>query len=95
VGVAFCAYFCVYGKLQSTRARLCLRAAGELEKRKQVNKRNIDARERDIHNAMNELETSYRANCELRKVGFYDAFKLQKNPQDFDANLKRLALAGC
>ncbi|XP_059441044.1 protein EDS1B-like, partial [Corylus avellana] len=78
----------------STRARLCLRAAGVLEKRKQGNKRNIDAKEKDIHNAMNELETSYRAYCKLRKVGCYDAFKLQKNRQDFDANLKRLTLTG-
>ena len=73
---------------------MCLRAAGELEKRKQVNKRNIDAKEKDIRNAMNELETSYRANCELRKVCCYDTFKLQKNRQDFDANVKRQALGG-
>ncbi|KAE8124148.1 hypothetical protein FH972_019056 [Carpinus fangiana] len=66
----------------STRARLCLRAAGELEKRKQVNKRNIDAREKDIHNAMNELETSYRANCELRKI--IDMLKRYELPDDFE-----------
>jgi len=73
---------------------LCLRAAGELEKRKQANKRKIDAREKDIQNAMNDLETTYRANCALHNVGCYDAFKLQKNRQDFDANVKRLMLAG-
>lgn len=36
----------------------------------------------------------YRKECELRGVGYYDSFRLQKNTEDFNANLKRLELAG-
>lgn len=72
---------------------MCLRAAGELEKRKRGNEDNINGKKIDIDKAMNELE-EYREKSELRKLGFYDAFKLQKYKEDFNANVKRLELAG-
>uniref|UniRef100_A0A2N9FWK9 Reverse transcriptase domain-containing protein n=1 Tax=Fagus sylvatica TaxID=28930 RepID=A0A2N9FWK9_FAGSY len=78
----------------STRARLCLRAAGELEKRKLENKKSIDDKKPDIEKAMKELQENYRVYCEHHNIGCYDAFKLQKNSEDFQANVKRLELAG-
>uniref|UniRef100_A0A2N9EI66 EDS1 EP domain-containing protein n=1 Tax=Fagus sylvatica TaxID=28930 RepID=A0A2N9EI66_FAGSY len=78
----------------STRARLCLRAAGELEKRKLENKKSIDDKKPDIEKAMKELEEKYQVYCEHHNIGCYDAFKLQKNSEDFQANVKRLELAG-
>ncbi|KAF5459843.1 hypothetical protein F2P56_019757 [Juglans regia] len=77
----------------STRARLCLRSAGELEKRKQKNKADIIAKKRDMEEAMKVLE-DYREKSAIRKVGWYDAFKLQEAEPDFIANVKRLELAG-
>ncbi|KAK8598844.1 hypothetical protein V6N13_076790 [Hibiscus sabdariffa] len=52
----------------STKARLCLRAAGEHEKQKLSNQQRMD--------------------------GYYDAFKLSKDEDDFKANVKRLELTG-
>ncbi|KAF3960698.1 hypothetical protein CMV_014597 [Castanea mollissima] len=78
----------------STRARLCLCAAGELEKRKIGNKESIDLKKPDIDKAMKYLEEDYQLNCENRGLGYYDAFKFQETPKDFDANVKRLELAG-
>ncbi|XP_075661047.1 protein EDS1-like isoform X2 [Castanea sativa] len=78
----------------STRARLCLCAAGELEKRKTGNKESIDLKKPDIEKAMKYLEEGYRSNCENRGLGCYDAFKLQETHNDFNANVKRLELAG-
>ncbi|KAL2465281.1 Protein EDS1 [Abeliophyllum distichum] len=51
----------------SMKARLCLRAAGELEKQKLENQ---------------------------RRIGYYDAFRNQRDANDFNANVKRLELAG-
>lgn len=36
----------------------------------------------------------YKTKCEVRKIGYYDSFKLQKTTDDFNANVKRLELAG-
>ncbi|KAG6635308.1 hypothetical protein CIPAW_11G033400 [Carya illinoinensis] len=77
----------------STRARLCLRAAGELEKRKRGNEDYINGKKIHIDKAMKELE-DYQEKSALRKLGSYDAFKLQKDEEDFKANVKRLKLAG-
>ncbi|CAL0327693.1 unnamed protein product [Lupinus luteus] len=74
----------------STRARLCLRAAGMLEKHKKENEDKID-KEKALA-SMKELE-EYKATCEVQK-GYYDAFKVQKETRDFQANVKRLILAG-
>ncbi|XP_023887227.1 protein EDS1 [Quercus suber] len=75
----------------STRARLCLRAAGELEKRKIGNKNSIDLKKADI--AMKYLQ-EYQLSCENQGLGYYDAFKIQNSTKDFEANVKRLELAG-
>ncbi|XP_050256474.1 protein EDS1-like [Quercus robur] len=75
----------------STRARLCLCAAGELEKRKIGNKNSIDLKKADI--AMKYLE-DYKLSCGRQGLGYYDAFKIQKSTEDFEANVKRLELAG-
>ncbi|KAL5544326.1 hypothetical protein UlMin_008110 [Ulmus minor] len=72
------------------KGRLCLLAAGESEKRKERNKNKIDSKE-DMKNALAEIET-YRKMWEGHKVGYYDAFKLQKKQEDFKANVKRLEL---
>lgn len=36
----------------------------------------------------------YRELCEVRKVGYYDAFKMQNHTEDFNNNIRRLELAG-
>ncbi|CAK8543436.1 unnamed protein product [Lathyrus sativus] len=79
----------------SVRARLCLRAAGELEKQKERNEEKI---KKEVHEkavaSMRYLE-EYKATCEINKgKGYYDAFKVQKETKDFQANVKRLVLAG-
>ncbi|KAB1209904.1 hypothetical protein CJ030_MR6G029294 [Morella rubra] len=91
----------------STGARLCLRAAAELEKRKQRNKAYFRmpswtresletkpiSKKDEMKKAMQVLD-DYRKMTAVRNVGYYDAFKLQKTADDFNANVKRLELAG-
>lgn len=79
----------------STRARLCLRAAGELEKQKRRNEEKIRKEFQDkAEQSMKDLE-SYKTNCVVHNSkGYYDAFKVQKEANDFQANVKRLVLAG-
>ncbi|CAJ1975215.1 unnamed protein product [Sphenostylis stenocarpa] len=79
----------------STKARLCLRAAGELEKQKRKNEEKISKEiEKKAVASMKELE-NYKTACEVHKgKGYYDAFKVQKEGNDFQANVKRLELAG-
>ncbi|KAK4264273.1 hypothetical protein QN277_025476 [Acacia crassicarpa] len=75
-----------------TRARLCLRAAGELEKQKYRNQEKIDKAKAE--SKMKELEVYRKISRDLG-VGYYDAFKLQNDKEDdFQANVKRLELAG-
>lgn len=79
----------------SARARLCLRAAGELEKQKERNEEKIkkEFQEKAVP-SMRDLE-EYKSTCEINNgKGYYDAFKVQKDPKDFQANVKRLVLAG-
>ena len=80
---------------QNTRARLCLRAAGELEKQKRKNEDKIMKEIQDkALTSMKELQ-NYKTTCEMHKgKGYYDAFKVQKESNDFQANVKRLVLAG-
>ncbi|XP_030521506.1 protein EDS1L-like isoform X3 [Rhodamnia argentea] len=73
-------------------ARLCLRAAGELEKKKLDNLERINGKKGDIEKALESLE-KYRTANKDRNVGYYDAFKLQEEEEDFKANVKRLELA--
>ncbi|KAK6123445.1 hypothetical protein DH2020_042810 [Rehmannia glutinosa] len=77
----------------TTRARLCLRAAGELEKQKLENQKKIDSNKDTIKEALKKIQ-EYKTSCEIRKIGYYDAFKIQKDITDFNANVKRLELAG-
>jgi len=80
---------------QSTRARLCLRAAGELEKQKLKNEEKIkkEIQEKAVP-SMTKLQ-NYKTTCEMHKgKGYYDAFKVQNEENDFQANVKRLVLAG-
>ncbi|XP_062030609.1 protein EDS1L-like [Rosa rugosa] len=76
----------------STRGRLCLRAAGELEKQKQKNREQIDRKKAEMEEGMKGLQ-EYRT-FNAQKVGYYDAFKKQNEKRDFDANVRRLVLAG-
>lgn len=76
------------------RARLCLRAAGMLENHKQENEKKIRKGIEDKAVAIKALE-EYKKTCELNNgKGYYDAFKVQKDAKDFQANVKRLELAG-
>ncbi|KAK7317216.1 hypothetical protein RJT34_01256 [Clitoria ternatea] len=78
----------------STRARLCLRAAGELEKQKERNEEKICKEIKDkAVGSMRELE-SYKTYEIHKGKSYYDAFKVQKEANDFQANVKRLVLAG-
>ena len=36
----------------------------------------------------------YKLSCGRQGLGYYDAFKIQKSTEDFEANVKRLELAG-
>ncbi|KAK9217204.1 hypothetical protein WN943_005829 [Citrus x changshan-huyou] len=77
----------------STRARLCLCAAGELEEQKWRNQEKINKKKIDIERGLLALE-GYKTRCEAGRVSYYDAFKLSKDTDDFNANVKRLELAG-
>lgn len=77
----------------STRARLCLRAAGEWEKKKKKNEEKIDLNKKSIVDGLSKIQ-EYQTKCDIRKVGYYDAFKLQDTTDDFNANVKRLELVG-
>ncbi|KAL7139107.1 hypothetical protein ABFS83_09G029300 [Erythranthe nasuta] len=77
----------------STTARLCLRAAGELEKQKLENQKRIDSNKETIKEAITKIQ-EYKTSCEIRRIGYYDTFKIQKDQSDFNANIKRLELAG-
>ncbi|KAK7317215.1 hypothetical protein RJT34_01255 [Clitoria ternatea] len=75
----------------STRARLCLRAAAELEKRKSDNEEKI---KKKISEEKLAEVGKYRQYWEHLKKGYYDGFREHKNVEDFNANVIRLELAG-
>lgn len=77
----------------STRARLCLRAAQAFEKQKLANEKMIDSKIPTIKRTQ-DLIAKYKKTCEDRKIGYYDAFKIQKDGEDFQENVRRLELAG-
>ncbi|KAJ0805228.1 putative carboxylesterase [Helianthus annuus] len=77
----------------STRARLCLRAAQAFEKKKLEYQKTIDSKIPMIIK-MHDVIADYQKACNDRKIGYYDAFKIQKGTPDFNANVKRLELAG-
>ncbi|KAJ4973761.1 hypothetical protein NE237_006935 [Protea cynaroides] len=77
----------------STRAMLCLSAARESEQQKQRNQRWVEDNRKKIEDELRKLQ-EYRDTAEMHKIGYYDAFKLQAEPEDFEANVTRLELAG-
>ncbi|KAI4343794.1 hypothetical protein L6164_011103 [Bauhinia variegata] len=74
-----------------TRARLCLLAARESEKRKLRNQEKINQSKAKIEEKLKEVE-DYRAMCEMGGEGYYESFKLQMKDEDFEANVNRLDL---
>ncbi|KAE9608480.1 hypothetical protein Lal_00030135 [Lupinus albus] len=77
----------------STSARLRLHAAVLLDERRGENEKKMKSRIDLVDEKMKELE-KYKETWEHQKVGYYDAFKLQKDPNEgFQANVKRLELA--
>uniref|UniRef100_A0A0D6QX10 Fungal lipase-like domain-containing protein n=1 Tax=Araucaria cunninghamii TaxID=56994 RepID=A0A0D6QX10_ARACU len=90
--------------LQNARARLALRAAGEVQKQITENVRmqeeeleNFDMPKRhDKEAGPMRVLRFYRDRCRDSNSGgsgYYDAFKSQRNEDDFQANVKRLKLA--
>ncbi|KAE8703458.1 zinc finger CCCH domain-containing protein 5-like isoform X1 [Hibiscus syriacus] len=77
----------------SARARLCLRAAGEHKKQKLSNQQRMDSKKKDIESGLRALE-EYKTKSALCNVGYYEAFKISKEEDDFKANVKRLELTG-
>ncbi|XP_076882494.1 protein EDS1L-like [Bidens hawaiensis] len=77
----------------STRGRLCLRAAHAFEKKRLENQQMIDSKIASIIK-MQDVIAEYQKACKDRNIGYYDAFKIQKGTPDFNANVKRLELAG-
>ncbi|KAK7304563.1 hypothetical protein VNO77_42444 [Canavalia gladiata] len=78
----------------NTGARLSLRAAAELEVKKCENEDKIMRQKKDfVEERMQELE-KYKSKWEHEKVGYYDGFREHKTKEDFQANVKRLQLAG-
>ncbi|CAN6477700.1 unnamed protein product [Victoria cruziana] len=76
----------------SVEARLSLVAAGEVEQAKKNNLATVDGYKKRINHWLSRLQ-SYHDNCN-ESIGYYDAFKLQKNKADFEANVARLELVG-
>ncbi|KAJ9677595.1 hypothetical protein PVL29_022533 [Vitis rotundifolia] len=78
----------------SPQARLCLQAAGELEKRKSRNQdKIINDYKQKIEGELRKM-TKYKEKAETSGLGYYDSFKLQEKEDDFLANVSRLVLAG-
>lgn len=79
--------------MQSTRARLCLGAAQAFEKKRLEYQKMIDSKKANIKKML-DVVADYQKACKDRKIGYYDAFMIQKGADDFNANVKRLELAG-
>ncbi|WOK99820.1 hypothetical protein Cni_G08532 [Canna indica] len=77
----------------SLEGRLYLRAAGEWENQRLKNQAKVDSNYIKIQEGLSFLK-DYRSTCEVRGLGYYDTFKIQKDVEDFNANVKRLELAG-
>ncbi|OIV97084.1 hypothetical protein TanjilG_25674 [Lupinus angustifolius] len=77
----------------STSARLSLQAAVLIDERRSENEKKMKNKIDLVDEKMKELE-KYKETWEHQKLGYYDAFKVQKDPDaDFQANIKRLELA--
>eukprot|EP00253_Pinus_taeda_P013083 PITA_13083 len=81
--------------IQNCQARLSLRAAGQVLKQQIENVSNLKMEyPKKMEKPMENLE-EYRLQCRGNETGYYDAFKKkQRGNVDFQANLKRLELAG-
>ncbi|RLM84421.1 protein EDS1L-like [Panicum miliaceum] len=77
----------------SKEAILHLSAAVQWGKQRQKNQTKIDKSCQKIQEALRSLN-NYKRTCELRGVSYYDSFKLQREVHDFNANVRRLELAG-
>lgn len=71
-----------------------LRAAGACEEQKMKNQERMEEKKQYTEERLSRLEEEYRAVCKVDGLGYYDAFKLQKDARDFHANIWRLELAG-
>ena len=78
---------------QSREAILHLSEAAQWEKQRHRNQTKIDESCQKIQEALGSLN-EYKRSRELRGVSCYDSFKLQREVHDFDANVRRLVLAG-
>ncbi|CAJ1975214.1 unnamed protein product [Sphenostylis stenocarpa] len=78
----------------SPRARLCLRAAAELEVRKSENEEKFKQKKAFVEQRITKELREYREMWEHQRVGFYDGFREHKKPEDFKANVTRLEVAG-
>ncbi|BAT79574.1 hypothetical protein LR48_Vigan04g055000 [Vigna angularis] len=78
----------------SPRARLCLRAAAELEERKCENEKKLKEKRSFIEKKLTKELGEYREMWAHQRVGFYDGFREHKKAEDFKANVTRLEIAG-
>ncbi|CAN7110755.1 unnamed protein product [Brassica rapa subsp. narinosa] len=78
----------------STRARQCVRAAFEAEKKRVNNQSKIDAKQPKIVEKLVWIEDEYKPKCLTHKIGYYDSFKESNEEKDFRANVSRAELAG-
>ncbi|KAK7243469.1 hypothetical protein RIF29_38266 [Crotalaria pallida] len=77
----------------SISARLCLQAATLIKEGKRNNEVRMKKKIDFVEEKMKELD-KYKETWEHHKLGYYDAFKIQEDPdEDFQANVKRLELA--
>ena len=72
---------------------LCLQAAEEFENRRSRNLEKICKYLEQIEVEL-EMMRKYKENARIRRLGYYDSFKLQNEDDDFHANVSRLELAG-
>jgi len=81
--------------IQNCQARLSLRAAGQVLKQQKENVSKLEEEyQKKMETPMEGLE-EYRLQCWRNETEYYDAFKKkQRGNVDFQANLKRLELAG-
>ncbi|PQQ08457.1 protein EDS1L-like [Prunus yedoensis var. nudiflora] len=75
------------------RARLSLCAARKFEEKKQENEKKVASKVEELKEEMKKLE-DYRDFYKEKEGGYYQAFKIQSEKKDFDANVSRLVLAG-
>ncbi|KVH98741.1 Lipase, class 3, partial [Cynara cardunculus var. scolymus] len=68
-------------------------ALTDLGLQKLENERMIDSNIPIIEKTQ-DLIAKYKQTCEDRRIGYYDAFKMQKDSEDFRENVRRLELAG-